>query len=144
MKTLIGKTVLAMSLMLALVPMFANATDARPDVQFNVQNNTNHAVVFHAETYCADFPGTFVVPAHSFFSYWGEPMDHGNCTYDMKRIKLSAEGYDLAFTAGASPTQVPTYNTRWRNDQMSCTTGIGLADAHYDRNDMILSFVVSQ
>lgn len=143
MKKLIQKTVLVTLLAMTSMPMLANATERRPDVQFNIQNNTNHAVVFHTETYCADMPG-FTVPARSTFSYWGEPMDHGECTFDMKRIILTAEGYDLDFVTHATFTITPpTYNEKWKY-KMNKGTGIGLADAHYDREDLYLTFIVSE
>jgi hypothetical protein len=141
MKTFLQKLAITA---IILAPSLAQATDRRPDVQFNVVNNTNHPVTFHSNTTCADFPGTFVVPAHSARGIWGEPMDHGGCTWESKAIWLTADGYDLQFETTSMFDITPTLNKRWNYKMVRSTDGIGLGSAQYDGNDLILLFTVSE
>lgn len=143
MKTFMQKTVQVALAVALSMPMLASATSKRPDVLIMVKNNTNHPVTFRTKTYCADIPGTFTIAANSSGGVWGEPMDHGNCTYDDKIINLSADNYDLQFRTMASPSLTPTYNTKW-DYKINSPYGIGLGDIHFEGNDLILTFIVSE
>jgi len=144
MKTLIQKIARVTLLALVAMPMLAHATDRRPDIQFNVVNYTNQPVTFRSDTSCADMP-SFTVAPRSSFSYWGEPMNHGSCTYDDKRISLSVDKYGFELYTYAMPDYtMATWSKSWKHKITNSSPNIGIGDAHYDGNDLILQLTVSE
>lgn len=122
-------------------------TKRRPDVAFVISNNTNHAVTFRAETFCADALGTFVVPARQQrYVTWGEAMNHGTCALLAKDIMLTADGYKFlidTFANFSNPVFKPTMNEKWQYD-FKGDGKVTLDRSAYDDADLYIELSVRQ
>jgi hypothetical protein len=86
-------------------------TNRRPDFGMRFENSTNRDLVLRGDTYCADFPGTYVIPANTTRLIWAEGRHGGSCYVQSKRVEVKADGYAFQINGFAQWMNVSGFGT---------------------------------